>query len=548
MPVKKAFRLKNEMMGANFIANFVAVFFVGILIAIVEAVTLEDLHPHIKNFDMFFTTFCFLSIAYLTYRYEKPIRKCIPALMAGASLDPNLLDTARRRILNEPFVLLFMDICVWMMAAILYPMMFFFFESGPGYVHRALYISISTGCVTVIVAFFLLEHLLQKRFIPVFFPNGGLDRFRGTLRIRIRTRLGALLFACNLVPLLSILDLVFRLTGSTGQSEAVIGQLRLAATVNTIIFIIVGFFLAMLVNRNLTLPFKEIIHALKNIKRGNFDVTARVMSNDEFGYTSEIINDMTEGLRERNHLRESLELAMEVQQNLMPKTDPFLDGIQIAGTSIYCEQTGGDYYDYLIQGADGGGEIGIMVGDVSGHGIPSALLMTSGRAFLRQRAALAGGISQIVSDVNREICRDVEASGRFMTLFFSQIDRTEKQLKWVNAGHEPAFLFDPKTAEFRELRGGGLPLGVFENTAYSDNRTPLQAGWILIVGTDGIWECRNPGGEMFGKNRFKQIIKEHSQSEARQMVSQIIQALEDFRESAPREDDITLVIVKIQKL
>jgi sigma-B regulation protein RsbU (phosphoserine phosphatase) len=147
-----------------------------------------------------------------------------------------------------------------------------------------------------------------------------------------------------------------------------------------------------------------------------------------------VINEMTDGLIERDKMRQSLELAKEVQQNFLPKADPEIAGLDIAGQSIYCERTGGDYYDYFELGDHQQGKIGIAVGDVSGHGISSALLMASARSSLRQRALLSGNIAQIISDVNRQLTRDVEESGRFMTLFCSEIDTRTLRIRWVRAG------------------------------------------------------------------------------------------------------------------
>jgi phosphoserine phosphatase RsbU/P len=129
-----------------------------------------------------------------------------------------------------------------------------------------------------------------------------------------------------------------------------------------------------------------------------------------------------------------------------------LQRLDIAGQSIYCERTGGDYHDYLGMGDCHEGRIGIVVGDVSGHGIPSALLMTSARSSIRQRASRSGSIAQIVSDVNRQLTRDVEESGRFMTLFCSQIDTHSRSISWVRAGHDPAILYDPVTDSFEKLK------------------------------------------------------------------------------------------------
>lgn len=122
--------------------------------------------------------------------------------------------------------------------------------------------------------------------------------------------------------------------------------------------------------------------------------------------------------KEHRRVRQSLSLAMEVQQNLLPQDTPRVPGLDIAGTSIYCDETGGDYYDFLSGGDHAAGKLGIVVGDVSEHGIPSALLMTTVRAQIRQRYVQAGEIEAVICDVNRQLAQDVQDSGRFMTLFY----------------------------------------------------------------------------------------------------------------------------------
>jgi sigma-B regulation protein RsbU (phosphoserine phosphatase) len=408
--------------------------------------------------------------------------------------------------------------------------------------------SLSTGFITVTVAFFLLEHVSQKRLAPYIFPQGGLSAIPKTLRIRIRMRLVALLFACNLIPLLSILHIFYRITRSYPEPATAIQQLRAVTFVNIFIFICIGIFLTMLVSQNLSSPFREILKTLRAIKNGRFDKKVQVTSNDEIGYTGDVINEMTEGLKERQRLRQSLDLAMEVQQNLMPKSDPEVVGLDIAGTSIYCEETGGDYYDYLHIGKAGDGKIGVIVGDVSDHGIQSALLMTTARAFLRQRASLSSDLDRIVYDVNQQISHDVEESGRFMTLFFSEIDRRNNKIRWVRAGHDPAMIYDPVSNSFKDLDGSGLPLGVFENTVYHQFEHQIKPGHIILIGTDGIWESHNLDGEMFGKDRFKETIKTHANLPAKELVNAVIAALDEFSHPLQKEDDVTLVIVKVEEL
>jgi sigma-B regulation protein RsbU (phosphoserine phosphatase) len=300
------------------------------------------------------------------------------------------------------------------------------------------------------------------------------------------------------------------------------------------------------VSGNITRPLKEIIRVLKRVRDGYFDEKVRVTTNDEIGYTGDVINEMTEGLKERDRMRHSLELAKEVQQHFLPDSDPQLGGLDIAGKSIYCERTGGDYYDYLDMGDHRGGKIGIVVGDVSGHGIPSALLMASARSSLRQRALLSGSIAQIVSDVNRQLTRDVEESGRFMTLFCSEIDTHSRSIRWVRAGHDPAIFYDPVTNTFEELKGPGLALGVDADWRYEEHqKTGLQNGQIIVIGTDGIWEAHNSEGGTFGKESLLEIIRQHALVSAQEIVSAIINAVIRFRKGVIPEDDVTLVAIKV---
>ena len=434
---------------------------------------------------------------------------------------------------------------MWLLAAVLYPAVLLLAQADPINIQRSFVLNISTGIITVTVAFFLLEHVLQKRLAPHFFPDGGLHKIPKTLRIRIRTRLTALLFACNLIPLLSILQIIERITGNFDDPATALKLARSAIITNGFIFIGVGIVLTMLVSRNLTMPLKEIIQTLSGVKKGRFDKKVQVTSNDEIGYTGDVINEMTEGLQERDRIRRSLGIAKEVQQHLLPAAAPEVQDLDIAGKSIYCEETGGDYFDYLPVDKNEPGKIKVVVGDVSDHGIASALLMTSARAFLRQRASKTGYLNQILADVNRELARDVEDSGRFMTLFFCEIDSPNKIIRWVNAGHDPAFTFDPDSGNFKELAGHSLPLGVSEKSAYQEFQRKILPGQILLIGTDGIWESQNAGRQMFGKKRFRHVISAHAHETSIEILQAVIDELNRFSHPLGKEDDVTLVVIKV---
>jgi len=250
--------------------------------------------------------------------------------------------------------------------------------------------------------------------------------------------------------------------------------------------------------------------------------------------------------REHRRVRQYLSLAMEVQQNLLPKSNPQVAGLDIAGKSIYCDETGGDYYDFLEVGNPGEGRIGVVVGDVSDHGIPSALLMATVRALIRQRCSAFGKIDEVVAGVNRQLASDVKDSGRFMTLFYAEIERPNQIMRWVNAGHEPAIIFDPSTDTFSELDGAGnLALGVFEDARFREAQQEIAPGQIIVIATDGIWEARNPKEEMFGKDRMQRVIRRNASHTANEIQNAILNALKRFQKNVQLEDDLTLVIIKI---
>ncbi|MGD8255191.1 MAG: SpoIIE family protein phosphatase, partial [Syntrophobacterales bacterium] len=266
---------------------------------------------------------------------------------------------------------------------------------------------------------------------------------------------------------------------------AKIGQSSMAATraqqaVIFEVFFVMTVLLIWVVNlilsysRNLKLLFENETSVLERVSQGDLSRLVPVATNDEFGVIAGHTNTMIEGLRHRLKLITALKLAEEVQQNLLPQEPPSLPGLDMAGTSIYCDETGGDYYDYFELS---NGRLGVVVADASGHGVGAALLMTTARALLRQRAAMAGDLAHIVSDVNQELFRDVQESGRFMTMFLLEIHPAAKTLRWVRGGHDPAILYDAAEDTFSELAGEGMALGVQKNFQFQEfNREGLTPG------------------------------------------------------------------------
>ena len=164
----KQFHLKNEMLGANFLANFIGVFFVNALLLIAEGKPPKYVwtHPAAYWVDALFTPLAFAFVVLTTLAYEKPIRRCLNIMLCGESIAADLSTVARRRLLNEPFVLIALDFSMWLLAAVIYSLIHWAYGGDTNMIQRSLFLSISTGLITITMAFFMLEHILQKKLAP----------------------------------------------------------------------------------------------------------------------------------------------------------------------------------------------------------------------------------------------------------------------------------------------------------------------------------------------------------------------------------------------
>jgi len=325
-------------------------------------------------------------------------------------------------------------------------------------------------------------------------------------------------------------------------SQAVLG---VTSEILFIMTILLGHGINLIVSysRNLKLLFKNETRVLEKVSRGDLDQFVPVVTRDEFGLSAGHINNMIEGLRHRIKLIAALKLAEEVQRNLLPSEAPKMPELDLSGTSIYCDETGGDYYDYLLLP---GGRIGIVVADTCGHGIDAALFMATARAFLIFGATYYESPAQLLKEVNRNLSKDSGGSGRFITMFFLEIDVAERTLRWTRAGHDPALLYDPVDAALRELGGEGAILGVNADLKTQDfSLAAYSPGTVVIISTDGIWETRNSSGELFGKIRLKEIIRSFNSKPAAVIQSAVIDSVQNFRGAAPQEDDMAIVVVKL---
>lgn len=244
----------------------------------------------------------------------------------------------------------------------------------------------------------------------------------------------------------------------------------------------------------------------------------------------------------------SLQLASELEHQLLPLTAPEISGAEVAGWSLYSSKIGGDFFDYHdFKGVccPSPAHMRVVVGDASGHGLCSALLMTSTRAYLRARAMQTGPLNQVTDDVNRLLCMDTGASGHFVTAFIASVWGNKREIRWVRAGHEPALLYNPDQDMFESLDGKGIALGVDPHVRYRMNtRSGLPRGTIILIATDGLWESKHGGNATFGKDAVRDVVWRYRHASAGTIADVLKESTINFHRHSKPEDDMTLVVIK----
>lgn len=242
---------------------------------------------------------------------------------------------------------------------------------------------------------------------------------------------------------------------------------------------------------------------------------------------------------ERERMERELELATEIQQRFQPSEAPRMDGYEFQGISFSCYEIGGDYYDFITRHD---GKMLIALGDVSGKGTAAALLMSSLHAAIHGQVAARSSLDEVVRSVNQYLADNTPAN-RFVTLFVAELDPHTGNLKYINAGHNPP-LIGRMAGTIEQLSSGGFPLGILHSAEFEVGETHLQPGEALVVYSDGVSEANNIKEEEFGMDRLMDVVKRNLGASAAGMRDKVESALSAFTQTAPANDDITLVIVK----
>jgi len=242
---------------------------------------------------------------------------------------------------------------------------------------------------------------------------------------------------------------------------------------------------------------------------------------------------------EKKRIEAQLEIARQVQLELLPDHDPQFENFDISAYVFATEEVSGDYYDWVSIFDD---QLGIVVADAAGKGIPAALLMSFLRASLRSGIQIGYAPHIALSKVNNLLWDSVEEH-QFITAIHGILDGTNRTFVFSNAGHNPPVLIKPN-GEFRFVEYGDMPLGMFRDTRYHQHFIRMEKGQVMAIYTDGITEAANSRGEEFGTERFAESLLESIDMPAKDMIDHIRKRVADFTERKFLDDDGTIFIVK----
>lgn len=247
-------------------------------------------------------------------------------------------------------------------------------------------------------------------------------------------------------------------------------------------------------------------------------------------------------MRQRR-VESELELARKVVEGLMPRSFPLIKDFDIYGTSIPFREVGGDYLDFIDSISE---RLVVMVADVSGKGLAAALIMVAFRAYFHATVINELAMRVVMARVNR-LVHDTTDGERFITCFYGLIDPENKRLLYISAGHNPPLLLrGDGTSELLD-KGGGLPLGVFETSRYSESVVEFRSGDILVMYTDGVVEARDTRDEEFGMKRLEEVVRASSDRRAHEIVRAITTAVDEHSlEVGGPEDDLTVSVIKVK--
>lgn len=251
---------------------------------------------------------------------------------------------------------------------------------------------------------------------------------------------------------------------------------------------------------------------------------------------------LVEQIKEDERLQRDMEIASRIQMSLLPRYPPQIRGAELVGRCVPAKDVGGDYYDFFTTVND---ELGILIADVSGHSVGSALLMAVTRSVLRFESLRQESAAAVLAETNRAMYDDLSNAELFITVFYASFNTGTRVLTWANGGHNLPFVWRPSTEECILLDADGMLIGVLDDVKYEERQMELMPGDVMVFYTDGITEAKNMAGEMLGERCLEKAIKQNCQRPAREILDAIYNTVYEHSMGVTQYDDITAIVMTV---
>jgi len=300
-------------------------------------------------------------------------------------------------------------------------------------------------------------------------------------------------------------------------------------------------------SRGFTRQLGELMTGVKNLSQGDLDTRVSITTGNEFGRLAEAFNEMAVDLKQNQEeklkhetLRRELELCREIQKGLLPGAPLKIHRAELQGISIPAREVGGDFFNYFPLPEN---RTALLIGDVSGKGVPAALLMANIQAKLQALLPMGKSMARMAEELDDDIFNSTLPEN-YLTLFAGILDYEAESLKWVNAGHNTQYLLR-KDGQLEHLKSTGRPLGLLPGGGYSEVETTLEKGDTLFLFTDGLTDAEDKDGDFFGEERLEEISTREAGKPAGEILASIEKAIREHSGDTLATDDATMLILKI---
>jgi sigma-B regulation protein RsbU (phosphoserine phosphatase) len=333
-------------------------------------------------------------------------------------------------------------------------------------------------------------------------------------------------------------------------AELVMG-LFVAVSVVFLIVELVSLIAGVQLSRSITGAVHELYEGTRRIKEGDFSYRIPVKGSDQLAELTGSFNTMTQNLgrlivvaKEKERLESELAIAREVQQQLFPKDVPFTKTLELKGVCSPARMVSGDYYDFMALSDH---SLAFAIGDVAGKGISAALLMATIQSTIRTQLEAHNGsgpplsTAALVATLNRQLYANTTAE-KYATFYFAIYEEGTHTLTYTNAGHLAPILL--RGDDLRMFDSTGTVVGAFPKARYEERSVLLEHGDLLVAYTDGVVEPENAYGEMFGEDRFKDLIVKYAGGDSSEMIARTMEAVVQWTGSSELQDDMTMLVAR----